>query len=110
MPADRELWLWVAFIAIGLATTVPRASFLVLGSRVALPSVLQRALRYAPAAALAAVVMPDLFTTGQGFTLITPKALAAVVAVVLAWRFRNPWLPFAAGMACLWVFREFLPA
>jgi hypothetical protein len=45
---------------IGLATTLPRASFIVLGNRVVLPSVVQRALRYAPAAALAAIVVPDV--------------------------------------------------
>ena len=58
MNYDASLWL--IFILIGLATTLPRASFIVLGNRVTLPSVLQRALRYAPAAALAALVVPDL--------------------------------------------------
>ena len=48
MNYDASLWL--IFILIGLATTLPRASFIVLGNRVVLPSVLQRALRYAPAA------------------------------------------------------------
>ena len=54
MNYDASLWL--IFILIGLATTLPRAGFIVLGSRVALPPVLQRALRYAPAAALAAML------------------------------------------------------
>jgi len=41
-------------LLIGLATLLPRASFIVLGNRFSLPPTLQRALRYAPAAALAA--------------------------------------------------------
>ena len=45
--------LWLIFVLIGLATTLPRASFIVLGERASLPDVVQRALRYAPAAALA---------------------------------------------------------
>jgi len=64
MSADATLWL--TFILIGLATTLPRASFIVLGSRVRLPSVVQRALRYAPAAALAAIVTPDVLVVAGG--------------------------------------------
>ena len=55
---SHDALLWLSFILIGLATTLPRASFIVLGNRVSLPSVVQRALRYAPAAALAAIVAP----------------------------------------------------
>ncbi|MCF8184229.1 MAG: AzlD domain-containing protein, partial [Polynucleobacter sp.] len=54
---SAEATLWLTFIAIGLASTLPRASFIVPGGRVRLPPVLQRALRYAPAAALAAIVV-----------------------------------------------------
>jgi hypothetical protein len=39
--------LWLIFILLGLATVLPRASFIVLGTRVALSSVVQRAFRYA---------------------------------------------------------------
>ena len=53
MNYDASLWL--IFIVLGLATTLPRASFIVLGNRFSLPPRLQRALRYAPAAALAAI-------------------------------------------------------
>lgn len=93
--------LWLTFLLIGLATTLPRASFILLGARVALPPYIQQALRYAPAAALAAIVVPDVvLVTGQ-LQPFNPKlaAAAAAVAVALAWR--NPWLPFIAGMGVL---------
>ena len=98
--------LWLTLIAIGLATTLPRASFIVLGNRVTLPATLQRALRYAPAAALAAIVGPDLFVAQQSIQLLTPKfgAALAVIAVVSAWK--NPWAPFIVGMAVLWGLRS----
>ena len=35
--------LWLIFVLIGLATTLPRASFIVLGERASLPDVVQRA-------------------------------------------------------------------
>ena len=54
------VWLWLAFVLVALATHFPRASFIVAGGRVKLPAGLQRALRYAPAAALAALIVPDI--------------------------------------------------
>lgn len=99
MSYDDSLWL--IFILIGLATTLPRASFIVLGSRVTLPAVLQRALRYAPAAALAAIVVPDILVTNNDFQPFNPKLVAAVAAVAATVLSRNPWLPFIAGMGVL---------
>ena len=93
--------LWLTFVLIGLATTLPRASFIVLGGRVRLPSVLQRALRYAPAAALAAIVVPDVLVTGGAFAPLNPKLAGVIAAVAAALLSRNPWLPFIAGMAVL---------
>lgn len=99
MTYDASLWL--TFILIALATTLPRASFIVLGNRVALPSVLQRALRYAPAAALAAIVVPDVLVVGGTVEVFNPKLAGAIAAVAAALLWRNPWLPFIAGMAVL---------
>ncbi|RJG03886.1 AzlD domain-containing protein [Noviherbaspirillum sedimenti] len=93
--------LWLIFLLIGLATTLPRASFILLGSRVALPPFVQRALRYAPAAALAAIVVPDVVLVAGSLQPFNPKLAAAVAAVAVALRWRNPWLPFIAGMAVL---------
>ena len=93
--------LWLIFILIGLATTLPRASFIVLGNHVTLPAVIQRALRYAPAAALAAIVVPDLLVVGNEIELLNPKLAAGLAAVAAAALWRNPWLPFFAGMGVL---------
>lgn len=106
--AHEGLWLWLVFLCIGLATTVPRASFLVLGGRVSLPPVLQRALRYAPAAALAAVVAPDLFVAEGRVTVFSAEVAAALLVLGVAWRWRNPWLPFLAGMGSLWALKWLL--
>jgi branched-subunit amino acid transport protein len=93
--------LWGLFILLGLVTTLPRASFIVLGERAALPS-LQKALRYAPAAALAAIVAPDIFVAGGELTVLSPRLAAAAAAVTAALLSKNPWLPFIAGMGVLW--------
>ncbi len=98
--------LWLTFILIGLATTLPRASFIVLGQRAALPAALQRALRYAPAAALAAIIAPDLLVSAGEVTPLNPKLAAAIAVVIVATRWRNPWLPFIAGMGLLLALRQ----
>lgn len=93
--------LWGIFILIGLATTLPRASFIVLGNRITLPSVVQRALRYAPAAALAAIVVPDILLVAGELEPLNPKLAAAGAAIGVALFSRNPWLPFIVGMSVL---------
>ena len=95
-------WLWLAFILAALATHIPRGSFIVAGGRVKLPGGLQRALRYAPAAALAALIIPDVLSVGGELQPLNPKLLAMIVVFVVATRWRNPWLPFITGMATLW--------
>lgn len=99
------LSLWLTFLLIGLATTLPRASFIVIGNRLRLPAPLLRALRYAPAAALAAIVVPDVLLVSGDWQPFNPKLLAALAAVMAACYSRNPWLPFIAGMAALFTAR-----
>lgn len=101
----NDVDLWLIFIVIGLATTLPRASFIVLGNRVSLPGTVQRALRYAPAAALAAIVAPDLLVVGGQFAPFNAKLAAGLAAAATALRWRNPWLPFIVGMAVLHALR-----
>ena len=98
--------LWLIFLLIGLATTLPRASFIVLGNRVALPATLQRALRYAPAAALAAIVAPDMLVVNDSIDIFNAKLGGGIAAVATALWSRNPWLPFIAGMAILLGLRQ----
>ncbi|WP_068635947.1 AzlD domain-containing protein [Thauera butanivorans] len=94
-------WLWLAFVLMSLTTVGTRGSFILLGEKGRLPPVLQRALRYAPAAALSALVMPDLLLDGNELSLLNPKLAAGLVVIGVALRWRNPWLPFIVGMAVL---------
>ncbi len=101
------VWLWVAFALMAMTTVGTRGSFILLGEKGRLPPALQRALRYAPAAALSALVMPDLLLDGGEFTPLNPKFAAGLVVLAVALRWRNPWLPFIAGMATLLALRHF---
>jgi len=96
------VWLWLAFVLAALATHIPRASFIVAGGRVKLPGSLTRALRYAPAAALAALIVPDIVLVGGGLQPVNPKLFATIAVFIVATQWRNPWLPFIVGMGVLW--------
>jgi len=95
------LWLWIGFGVVSLATHLPRGSFIVLGHRARLPPAVYDALRYTPAAALAAIVAPNILVVDGAFAPFNPRLLAAVLVVFVALRWRNPWLPFLAGMGVL---------
>ena len=60
--------IWLAIFGMTFVTALTRAMFLIGGERTVLPSRVQRMLRYAPAAALAAVVLPDVLSTPQGLS------------------------------------------
>jgi branched-subunit amino acid transport protein len=60
--------IWLAIIGMTIVTAVTRAMFLIGGERTVLPARVQRMLRYAPAAALAAVVLPDVLATPEGLS------------------------------------------
>lgn len=102
------VWLWVAFVLLALTTLVTRGSFIVIGERGRLPAVVQRALRYAPAAALSALIVPDLLLVQGSVEPLNPKLIAGLVVIVVALKRRNPWLPFLLGMGVLWTTRTFL--
>ncbi len=80
MMSSTEIWITIGLLA--LATVLARSCFFLLGHAVKLPERLQHALRYAPAAAMAAIIAPDLLLTGGAVNLSwhNPRLLAAVGA------------------------------
>jgi branched-subunit amino acid transport protein len=77
-----EVWQTIALMTV--ATLITRSSLFLFGGSVKLPPRVQHALRYAPAAALAAIVVPDLVLTGGALNLsyMNPKLLAGIGAAV----------------------------
>jgi branched-subunit amino acid transport protein len=95
---------WPAFVAIlGLAviTVVTRGFFFLSRRELPVPGWLMQGLRFAPVAALAAVVVPEIVTT-QGELLGTLRDArlfgAAGATAVFFWR-RDILLTILAGMA-----------
>jgi branched-subunit amino acid transport protein len=77
--------IWLAIIGMTLVTTATRAFFLLGGERAVLPERVQRALRYAPAAALVAVVLPDVLETPQGVSFALSNHAFYGTLAGLAW-------------------------
>jgi branched-subunit amino acid transport protein len=103
---SEGIWLWLTLLAIGSTTVLTRGSFILLGEKGRLPPALQRALRYAPAAALSALVVPDLLIDGGEVSPFNPKLAAGLVVIAVALSWRNPWLPFLLGMGLLLLMRK----
>ncbi|GAA0519722.1 AzlD domain-containing protein [Pigmentiphaga daeguensis] len=105
-PVSDSLYVWLVIIALALCTVLTRAGFLLLGDNVPLPEGVRRALRYAPAAALAAVIVPDLLPWAPGgLPVFDWRALAAVIAVAVMVATRNTIAMIGAGMVMLWLLR-----
>jgi branched-subunit amino acid transport protein len=102
-----SLRLWLAFVGIGLTGVVTRCSFLVLGERVRLPPTAERALKHAPAAALASILAPALLLN-DGHLDLAPdnfRLLAAIVAAIVMWKSRSMLWTMAAGLAAFTLLR-----
>ncbi len=97
--SDGEVWLVIALLA--LATFLARSSFWLVGHHINLPKRVQEALRYAPACALAAIIVPDfLLNNGQIATgLDNPRWIAGIAATAFFLVKRNMLLTIIFGMA-----------
>jgi branched-subunit amino acid transport protein len=99
MPAEG----WVSLLAIGAATYLSRAAFIVAADRVSLPAAVRRGLRFIPIAVLTAIAAPAIVDPSASGTFVAAPARvgAAAIAGLVAWRARS--LPFAlaVGLALL---------
>lgn len=83
-----ETYLWIAFFGLMLVTFITRSFFLLGGSRFDIPETVHEFLRYAPTAALIAIVLPEILfikdPTSQLFQidLYSPHLFGGVVAVI----------------------------
>ena len=99
-----EAILWVTLGVAGVITYAFRLSFILLLGKLHLAPWMQRALRFVPPAALAAIIFPELLVRNGELMLglDNPRLLAGLVASVVAWRTKSVLWTIGAGMAALW--------
>jgi branched-subunit amino acid transport protein len=101
--------LWIVLLAAGLLTFLTRLSFISLLANREIPPIAMQALRYVPPAVLTAIVFPELLIREAEIDVSTdnPRLIAGIIAIMVAWRFRNVFATIAAGMLSLWLLRAF---
>jgi branched-subunit amino acid transport protein len=97
--------IWLLFVATGLGTFIQRFLFIYLFGKVEMPDRLRRALRFVPAAALAALVFPALTHPAGSLdlSLHNIRLLAGLGGALVAWKTRNVLLTILTGMVLLWI-------
>jgi branched-subunit amino acid transport protein len=104
--------VWIAIIGLMIVTFVTRGFFLLMGERVELPANFQQALRYAPAAALVAIIIPEVFLVKgaiglEGFQLNNPHMWGGLVSAGAFLMSKSIVLTIIAGMLTFTLLRIF---
>ncbi len=101
---------WLILLGMGVVTYLTRLSLIALFGRLAVPPIIERALRFVPPAVLSAIIFPELLRPAGAFDLSlgNVRLLAGILAILVAWRTRNVLLTIGAGMVALWVLRAII--
>lgn len=97
---DRDLYIWIAIVGLGLTTLITRSGLLLWPHPVKLPRRLERALRFAPMAAIVAIVVPSVLylKSGAMVGILDPKLFAAAACVLAWWASRQMAVVMSAGL------------
>jgi branched-subunit amino acid transport protein len=103
--AAFDPYVWLAILAITLATFITRSSPLLLGERLRIPPLAEAALRFAPACALAAIIAPDLLlTNGElNLSLNNARLISGCIASAIFIYFRSISGTILGGMLIYWL-------
>ena len=110
MMDDVTWYVVCAILLLALCSLLTRAGFMLFGDYLPLPDGVRRALRYAPAAALVAIIIPEVLPWQPGTEpSLDVKAVAAALAILLYWKTHNSLLMIVGGMIAYWLLRPWWP-
>ena len=98
--------MWLSVVVIGVGTYFTRLSFIGAFGERQMPAWMMSPLRYVAPAVLGAIVLPAVVQPDGAFQLVpsvNPRALAAVVAAAVAYKWRSVSLVTVVGMGSLWL-------
>lgn len=103
--SDIDTWIVIGLLALG--TFLARATFWLVGHHMTIPDRVRQALRFAPACALAAVIVPDLLLNQNHFefSVLNPHLIGGVVASVFFLYQRSMIATIIVGMAAFTLVR-----
>lgn len=103
---SETVYVGSAIALLFLCSVICRCCFMVFGDYLPLPEGVRRALRYAPAAALTAIIVPDILPWAAGEApALDYKLFAAIAATLVYFKTRQAVLVIVVGMATLWLLR-----
>ena len=92
--------IWTVIFGLTVITFITRGFFLLMGERIELSETLQNALRYAPAAALVAIIAPEMFFTQGPNELEINSAYfwGGICSIIAFWLSKSMLLTIILGM------------
>ena len=108
-PLHDWPYLLAAIAGLTVVTVATRASFFMLPARIELPATVERALRYAPACALAAIIAPGVLARDHEVVIGwgNHQMWAVIAAAAVFARTRNMTAMMVVGMGLFTVLRLF---
>jgi branched chain amino acid efflux pump len=103
--------VWIIMLGLALGTFLLRSSFILVLGEQAIHPLMERALRFVPAAVLSALVVPEILVRHDSLLVSprNPQFVAGIVAATIAWRSRNVVLTIVGGMITLWALEALFP-
>ena len=100
-----ETQIWIVLAGLGACSFLSRSGALLLPASIRLPNWLVIGLRYAPMAALAAVITPQFLAPAGALALglDNPRWIAGLVAVLAWWLWRDLLSVLASGTAAFFL-------
>jgi branched-subunit amino acid transport protein len=97
--------IWIAMVVLGALTFLTRVSFVALHNRWTPPELFRRALHFVPVAVLTAIIIPELVLIDGALAVspLNPRLVAGLVAIFVAWRWKNTVLTILTGMVVFWL-------
>lgn len=91
---------WIVIFGLMVVTFITRSFFLLMGSRMELSETVQNALRYAPAAALVAIIAPEIFIhqSSSDSILMAPQLWGGVVSFLAFLMTKSMFFTIILGM------------
>lgn len=110
MILDIDWYILGAILLLTLCSILTRCTYMLFGDRFPLSDGMRRAFRYAPAAALVGIIIPELlpWQSGAELVVLDARPLAAIVAVILFVRTGSTLAVIIGGMVAFWALRFLL--
>tara|TARA_R110000851_G_scaffold165169_1_gene309693 strand:+ start:41464 stop:41799 length:336 start_codon:yes stop_codon:yes gene_type:complete len=107
--AGTDTYVLAVIVLLTLCSLMTRAGYFLFGDYLPLTDGIRRALRYAPPAALIAIIVPEVLPWQEGASaFVDLKMLAVLVAVLVYLRTRSAVLVMVSGMVAYWAIRALL--